>query len=1178
MKSCMSKLKLKKLKFDDVTKIKFIFVLFVIVATVTFSIPSLARYKNYVNLEAMFSEAETWDGTIATDFNSGSGTEDDPFIISNAAEFAFFAVNADSLGYAGQYFKLSNNIILNNGLFEYDGSNRTYTLNNTLFYLDDENAYDNSEFNGNIISTVNVFSSLENFRGYFDGDYHTIYGLYLTGDTKELSLFKNLSGKVENLYFKNSLVHGGSSTAILANNVSYGEVNNVSIDGIVVGEANDNSNSLIFGLEDLNIVKDVDTYSYSYDLTNVKVYNYQDIILKGTYSSTLDTQILNINGQEVNVGEFEVSLGTSVNEILFSINDNEVSDITITDLVIEGVYSYPIASGFVGYTNDSNFTNVINKAKVYGTNVAGLFGTASNISLNNAYNLGDLTGNKASALIGQVINNNGSVLNKTYNNGTLIGDNTSLIGEVVNSNSLIVSSTFNTNELTNTFNSVSGTVQVTNVYDVNSISVSSGELTGEVNVVIAGNINKELLTNYLGFNEYVDDEYLVEHPDNIWVYEFEEVPVLYVDELNNPVASLNIGVHSWNDIGYKINTLEFIDSKAFNITPLNGFNNFKNVYYYILEGNVPLNRNGIESVTEWIEYEDIVSLDFEGSYIVYVKIVDHEDRNYYINSDVLSFDLNGPDIKLTLGNDVWNSYNASLDSKYINDTVSLNVVVSDKYSEVKESYYYVSSVFVDKEDIEDDNWLLLENDIVLDNKGTNVVYVKSIDEHNHANIINSDYIIYGGYKETLNIGTNSNVLVDSANITDKSSVTYKFTYDENISYTNGYNSNLVLSNKLPIGTIITFIDHKLNNVYSYEVDSEDTIIPLSKFSLVGNKNNVMFDEVAYLVTNKKDVSVIFDFSNATLINSFEFNVILDLRDDLGNVVLSTLKDNVKNTKVYNGLVSDLVITNKSVLYGINYDSNSKNLIEFEYSFNSLVEDNKVINDTKYENMKTGIAIRLVDENGEIIDKKYLKNMEFIVDEVNYTADSDGIVRINLGSNLDKVNNTINVVTYENDLDLKDGNYSLVINPFIASDGKYTNIYSDSNISIPVVSDYQEILDYEFNVKMDDNSKILMKDSKNVVIPFVILSNNEFDDPGVRVSLYKKKDLTAYNQNYDLINLDDYSSNELELASDYSYIVKGNKLELNLDLTNMDKTGYEIRFELFDGDKRIDLIKEKFIVR
>ena len=68
------------------------------------------------------------------------------------------------------------------------------------------------------------------------------------------------------------------------------------------------------------------------------------------------------------------------------------------------------------------------------------------------------------------------------------------------------------------------------------------------------------------------------------------------------------------------------------------------------------------------------------------------------------------------------------------------------------------------------------------------------------------------------------------------------------------------------------------------------------------------------------------------------------------------------------------------------------------------------------------------------------------------------------------------------------------------------------------------------------------------------------------------------QNYQLIDLDDYSSNEFTLATDYSYIVKNKQLELNLDLTNMEKTGYELRFELFDGDRRIDVIKKKFIVR
>ena len=146
----MSKFQFKKRQFDDVFRIKFILVLLVCVLALTLSIPSLARYRNYVNLEAMFNEIQTWDGTIADGFNSGSGTEEDPYIISDASEFAYFATTIDENGYAGTYFKLSNHIVINNGLFGYDETNITYTLKDTVFYLSEYsgNAYANSDLSG----------------------------------------------------------------------------------------------------------------------------------------------------------------------------------------------------------------------------------------------------------------------------------------------------------------------------------------------------------------------------------------------------------------------------------------------------------------------------------------------------------------------------------------------------------------------------------------------------------------------------------------------------------------------------------------------------------------------------------------------------------------------------------------------------------------------------------------------------------------------------------------------------------------------------------------------------------------------------------------------------------------------------------------------------------------------
>ena len=1187
---CRMSKRIQKRKFDNVFKVKFILVLLVIAVAVTFSIPSLARYKNFVNLEAMFNKTEVWDGTIATSFSKGTGSQEDPYIIMTASELAFFGQEMSNPTYAGAYFELGNNIILNKGTFGYEDNNVTYSINDTKFYLGEYtgNAYESSSKDGNIISTINVFDSIDSFNGYFNGNNYTIYGLYITEDTTDLAFINSLKGTFENVYFKNTMIYGGANSAILANDVYSSEVNNVSTEGIVVGTGSKYDNNISFGLGNLEIVKDVTSYRETYDLTEYASYDFDSLVISGTYSSTLDNQVLSINGHDVSVGEFEVDLGTDVTELVLEVNDEEVSDIYLYDVVLIGTYNYPLTSGFVGKTANSNFTNVMNKADVYGINTSGLFGMVSDISLNNAYNHGNLSGINASAIVGRVTDNGSTIIDKVYNNGVLNGTNTYFIGDMVSNSEFKVGNSFNTQVLSSTFGNVSGNVEVINLYDVNSTNVIQGSLSGTVNVVERNEINKELLVDSLGFYEYVDDIHLVNNPLYVWVYGYEEVPILYLDELNNPIASLNIEVYSWNDIGYDLNEIKFTNSKAFNITPLNGFTEFKEVYYYIYDGDKALSREEVAAIVDadleqnidgWQVYEDIVQLDVEGRHIVYIKILDQSGNVTYINSDVLFFDLYGPDIKLSLDNSTWDSFNTSLDSKYISDTVDLSLEVSDEYSDVDEVSYYVSEVLMSKDDLSIvDTWISYEDVITLDNKGTSVVYIKASDTNGHENIINSDYIIYGGYSSKLYVGTDTAKEVNAANITKMSSVTYKYSYDEDIIYTEGYSNKIVVSNSLPIDTVMTFIDHKLNKVYSYKVIENATEYNLKDFVQVGNVSGVKFEDMAYTVTNTKDVSLVIDFSNTTISDDFTFKAYIDLRDSLDNVVLSTLKDGIGEVKVFKEFNNDIKITNNSVIYGINYDSNSTNVVNFEYSINSNIVGNILVSDTSYEGMKTGIAIKLVDSEGNIIDKKYLKNMEFIVDNKNYSADNDGVVRINMSDNLDKVSGSVTVITHENDLDLTDGSYSLVIVPYVANDGKYTNVYSNSIISIPVASDYQEILDYEFNVLVDDSYKILNKSDESVIVPFRIINDNSFSDSSVRVSLYKKDSLTAYNQDYSIVDLDNFITNELTLVTNYAYLVDSKSFELNLDLTKFEKTGYEIRFELFDGDKRIDVIKKKFIIK
>ncbi len=101
---------------------------------------------------AVSTAADKWDGeTVAEQFSTGSGTENDPYIINSAAEFVFFRDMVDS-GYtfAGEYVSLGTDIDLDN-------------------------------INFDPIGFGYVHQGGQAFMGTFDGANHTIYNLYQNG-------------------------------------------------------------------------------------------------------------------------------------------------------------------------------------------------------------------------------------------------------------------------------------------------------------------------------------------------------------------------------------------------------------------------------------------------------------------------------------------------------------------------------------------------------------------------------------------------------------------------------------------------------------------------------------------------------------------------------------------------------------------------------------------------------------------------------------------------------------------------------------------------------------------------------------------------------------------------------------------------------------------------------------
>lgn len=132
--------------------------------------------------------SDVWDGKPAEKFAGGAGTVDDPYKISTGAELAYLAekVNGGE-SYSGNYFKLTSDIRLN---------------------------ADDVPTGGDSLNSWKPIGDKSNhFQGTFDGDGHTISGLYIdfTGTYKSKNagkVYQGLFGYVEGGTVQNLIVTG----------------------------------------------------------------------------------------------------------------------------------------------------------------------------------------------------------------------------------------------------------------------------------------------------------------------------------------------------------------------------------------------------------------------------------------------------------------------------------------------------------------------------------------------------------------------------------------------------------------------------------------------------------------------------------------------------------------------------------------------------------------------------------------------------------------------------------------------------------------------------------------------------------------------------------------------------------------------------------------------------------
>lgn len=158
---------------------------------------------------AASAPTDTWDNHVAWSIEKGSGTEEDPYQISTPEELALLASDINSARsdrhYSGAYFKLTADLDL-------------------------------SAYRWIPIGNGHGYSDFQSFQGIFDGDGHTIIGLYVdeTEDCRVAGLFGHLSGGHYNVEIKNLTVSGAQ---IITWNTGVDYNNNPSMSGILAADA-----------------------------------------------------------------------------------------------------------------------------------------------------------------------------------------------------------------------------------------------------------------------------------------------------------------------------------------------------------------------------------------------------------------------------------------------------------------------------------------------------------------------------------------------------------------------------------------------------------------------------------------------------------------------------------------------------------------------------------------------------------------------------------------------------------------------------------------------------------------------------------------------------------------------------------------------------------------------------
>lgn len=175
-----------------------------------------AQSANTTNAATNYSETQ-WEHYAADNYAGGTGTKDDPYLISTPEQFMKLAVEIENLGQVddnwdsdytkGKYFKQTADLVFNKGV-----------MNKVSGASGDASIIDNSTlrtFNGIGYKAGDV--DYQRFAGTYDGDGHAIIGMYHKNAKNSGSgVFNFIEGAtIRNLIVKEAYINANANVGLV---------------------------------------------------------------------------------------------------------------------------------------------------------------------------------------------------------------------------------------------------------------------------------------------------------------------------------------------------------------------------------------------------------------------------------------------------------------------------------------------------------------------------------------------------------------------------------------------------------------------------------------------------------------------------------------------------------------------------------------------------------------------------------------------------------------------------------------------------------------------------------------------------------------------------------------------------------------------------------------------------